>query len=423
MNSIQKKTLNMWNDHSRYSYNKAVNLINNDDNYQGNYKNTNVIDNIYTNRDFLTEKEMKEFKNDNQTDKIIKEIIDKKTNIKIKKSNPNISYTKLELRDFITPEIKCSKIPWILETPKAVREHGVFEAHKNFKACQTNLSNGNIKRFNLRFKSKKKDTWSIGIPHASINVYNGYKSKYSEVGFYEDRTTFFRINTREKINFEIKNDSLVHFDGINYFLHIPRDKEVKKSNANGWFCALDPGVRKFQTLYSPDENEFIMFGDRASTRLYEILITMDNLISRYSRNPSNKLKLAIKKLRIKIENLQNEIHKKTINYLCNNYQNIYIPKLTKKNDIIKKKQRRLRTKTVRNMVLYGHCKFVEKLKTKAKEFTNVSVYVITEEYTSQKCLNCNKLTKTSNEIYRCNYCNYTIDRDILGSVNILLKNW
>ena len=75
------------------------------------------------------------------------------------------------------------------------------------------------------------------------------------------------------------------------------------------------------------------------------------------------------------------------------------------------------------MVVLGHCKFVEKLKTKAETFTNVNVHVITEEYTSQMCLSCRRLTKTTNETYVCDHCNFTIDRDILGSTNILLKNW
>ena len=75
------------------------------------------------------------------------------------------------------------------------------------------------------------------------------------------------------------------------------------------------------------------------------------------------------------------------------------------------------------MVVLGHCKFVDTLKAKANLYTNVQVHVITEEYTSQVCLNCKKRTKTSNENWICNSCNFTIDRDALGSTNILLKNW
>ena len=87
-------------------------------------------------------------------------------------------------------------------------------------------------------------------------------------------------------------------------------------------------------------------------------------------------------------------------------------KLTKDNDIIDKENRKINTKTVRNMVVLGHCKFVERLITKAEQFTNVNVYVISEEYTSQKCLKCKKNTKTGNELYTCKSCSFTIDRDI-----------
>ena len=75
------------------------------------------------------------------------------------------------------------------------------------------------------------------------------------------------------------------------------------------------------------------------------------------------------------------------------------------------------------MVVLGHCKFIERLKTKAEEFTNVKIHIITEEYTSQRCLACNTFTKTNSEMFICKDCNFTIDRDILGSTNILLKNW
>jgi transposase len=73
------------------------------------------------------------------------------------------------------------------------------------------------------------------------------------------------------------------------------------------------------------------------------------------------------------------------------------------------------------MVLLGHCKFVEKLKTKANEYNDTNVYVISEEFTSQICLNCKKRTKMCSELFECKFCNFSIDRDILGSINIFEK--
>jgi len=372
LTSIQKKTFKIWSDHSRYSYNKAINFINNSS----------------------SEKDIA-FRNFYDT----------------KPENINVFYSEFELRDLITPKEVCSRIPWILQTPKGIREGAVFEAKENLRKCLTNFKNGHINHFKLRFKSKKNSKWTITVPHDSINVYE------KAVGIYEGRTTHFRVRTTEKIG-EINSDCMIHFDGLSYFICVPFTVE-KKTNSQNWFAALDPGSRKFQTIYCPDEETYVYLGERASDALYKNLITLDNLLS--NKNSKNGLK--IKKLRLRIENLQKELHCKSINFLCNSYQNIYIPKLTRNNDIIRKVRRKLRTKTVRRMVVLGHCKFVERLKTKAEEFTNVKVHIISEEYTSQKCLRCNGLTKTAKEIFNCDFCNLKVDRDILGSTNILLKNW
>lgn len=373
LNSIQKKTFQMWNDHHRYSYNKAINLINNEDNERilSLYKDT-------------------------------------------KPENSNTYYSDFELRNLITLEKVCSRTPWLLQTPKHIRDSAVFEANKNLKSAITNLKNGHVKYFNLRFKSKKNKSWAFEIPHTSINIYK------KEIGIYEARTTNARIKTTEEIP-NLEHNCNVIFNGLNYYLCVPKKIKLKTNNNDGIYAALDPGVRKFQTIYSPDENNFIMIGKNASNVLYKHLLKLDNLISKNS----NKNNIKILKLRLKIQNLQSELHFKTSNYLCNNFKCIYVPKLTKENDIINTRLRKIHTKTVRNMVVLGHCKFVERLKTKAEEFTNVQIHVISEEFTSQQCLECRKLTKMKKgeEIHKCDFCKMEIDRDVLGSTNILLKNW
>lgn len=374
LNSIQKKTFKVWSEHHRYSYNKAIHIINNEDSKES--------------------------------------ILYKET----KPENNNVYYSEIDLRNLITPESVCSRTKWLLKTPKHIRESAVFEARKNFKSSITNLKNGNIKYFNLKFKSKKNKSWAFEIPHTSITT-GTYKK---EIGIYEGRTTNARIKTTEEIP-HLEHNCNVMFNGLNYYLCVPKKVKLKTNNNDGIYAALDPGVRKFQTIYSPDENNFIMIGKNASNVLYKHLLKLDNLISKNS----SKNRIKILKLRLKIQNLQSELHFKTSNYLCNNYKCIYVPKLTKENDIINTKLRKIHTKTVRNMVVLGHCKFVERLKTKAEEFTNVQIHVISEEFTSQRCLECRKLTKMKKgeEIHKCDFCKMEIDRDVLGSTNILLKNW
>lgn len=86
--------------------------------------------------------------------------------------------------------------------------------------------------------------------------------------------------------------------------------------------------------------------------------------------------------------------------------------------------RKIKNETVRKMVVLGHSTFIEKLKTKADLYRNVWINQITEEYTSQQCLKCRNKTKVSGETYKCKDlgCGYIIDRDILGSTNIWIKN-
>ena len=87
INSIQKKTFNIWNNHSRLSYNKAINLINESNNNNISEFNLNYFKIKYPNS-------------------------------KVEKVSSNNKYSKLDLRDLITPELVNSKIPWILQTPK-----------------------------------------------------------------------------------------------------------------------------------------------------------------------------------------------------------------------------------------------------------------------------------------------------------------
>lgn len=349
MNSIQKKLINKWNDDSRYTYNKAINILNEE------------------------------------------------------------YYDKLTLRNIIIPESCCSRIPWILETPKAIREASVFEAHKNYKSAFTNIKNGNINHFDIRYKKKKKESWTIGVPKTALNIYD------KEIGIYESRTTYSRFKLTEKIK-NINNDCNIHFDGLNYYLCVPIEHNLRSNNMDNWTCSMDPGNRKFQTIYSPDNDEYTIIGERASKYLYKKLLTLDKLLTNRNKN-----KKRIKKLRLKIKNLQSELHNKSIKFLCDNYNEINVPKLTKDNDIIKRKNRKINTKVVRNMTVIGHSKFIEKLKAKADLYKNVRINIVTEEYTSQRCLNCDMLTKTSSERYICKVCGYEIDRDILGSTNIYKK--
>lgn len=329
--------------------------------------------------------------------------------VKVEKASSSTFYSKLELRNLLVPmEVNCRNM-WIRKTGSSILSNAVFEAHKNWKTNIDLVKSGTKRFFNLTFKSKRTPTWTFDIEHANTKTRDRAMGQ-TEFSLYEESGF---IQTTEK--FKLDKDSSIHFDGKHYYILVPFEMPVKESKAENFFVALDPGVRKFQTAYSPD-GDLNILGINASVKIYQLLLMIDSAISKGQRS-------LVKHLRIKVKNLQKELHDKTSRFLCENYRVIYIPKLTSENDIIKKEKRKLRTKTVRAMVLLAHCAFVEKLKTKASEYTNVKVQIVTEEYTSQTCLKCHLKTKTSNETYKCKNCKFEIDRDILGSRNILLKTW
>ena len=146
--------------------------------------------------------------------------------------------------------------------------------------------------------------------------------------------------------------------------------------------ALDPGVRNFITWFSEDgcgklgENDF--------GRIQRLCQHQDNLLSRATQAPSRKrrnMRRAAEKMTVKIQNLVNELHHKTARYLVDNFDVILLPSFETKG-MVTKGQRRIRSKTVRNLLSFAHHRFRNFLKHKASE-NGRTVLIVNEAYTSK----------------------------------------
>jgi putative transposase len=81
--------------------------------------------------------------------------------------------------------------------------------------------------------------------------------------------------TTEPINERmLQHDSLLHFDGLDYFLCLPDEKSIKPSSQKDTVIALDPGIRTFMAGYSPN-GTICKLGEGASTRLLRLLLKVD----------------------------------------------------------------------------------------------------------------------------------------------------
>lgn len=93
------------------------------------------------------------------------------------------------------------------------------------------------------------------------------------------------------------------------------------------------------------------------------------------------MKLAASRLRGKINNLVDELHKKTARFLVDNFDVILLPTF-ETSQMSKKAKRRIRSKSVRQMLTLSHYRFKQFLKHKAFE-TSKLVIDVNEAYTSK----------------------------------------
>jgi transposase len=326
-------------------------------------------------------------------------------------------YSDFDLRNIITPAETCCRITWILRTPKALREGAVFEANKNKKACITNLKNKNIRYFNLRYMSSKNCEWTITgfdnvkkISEKGINLYPRYN--------------FGTIKTVEKVPDNFKSCS-IHFDGLYYYILMPVEVKFKNIQNKNPICSIDPGQRTFSTIYDGYNECTYKIGENASNKLYSLMLSLDKLISNISKIKNKKnqkpIKLKINKLKRKIKNLQKEMHDKTNNWLTSNYKQVIIPKFESKK-MINKENRKITTKTVRNMTTLGHGLFLEKLKAKAIQ-NKTTIVVVDEIDTTKTCGKCNNKNNKIKGLseWKCKICEWEHDRDGNAARNILFK--
>jgi len=113
------------------------------------------------------------------------------------------------------------------------------------------------------------------------------------------------------------------------------------------------------------------------------------------------------------------MHWKTINYLTDNYSNIVIGNMSTKGIVSSNKLNKNIKRIAMHMRLFV---FKQRLQYKCK-LKNIGYKEIDEAYTSKTCTNCGYKNDNigGKEIFTCGLCKYSIDRDVNGARNIMLK--
>ncbi|HEY9701914.1 MAG TPA: transposase [Allocoleopsis sp.] len=380
---LQKSILRQWFSTTRYIYNKTLHHIN----------ETNCKKNFRELRNKFVTKES-----------TIKKCLgcDKET----KSNRKNFiccNDSKVQDMKFVNPEIN----EWELKTPKQIRESSVSDLIKAFKTCFSNLKNKNINKFKMKFR-KKRDTQSICINKESISYFNGYFKVFP---------TFLgnlKTGRRSKKDYVISHETRMTFNGLHYFLHILVPTETKRKIENNDTIALDPGLRTFITGYSP--KEVVEF-----KRNPDLLKKLRNKIAKLNSLRSKKQlrnKKKIKKLFLRLSNVIDSLHWKTINYLTSNYSKILLPHFESQ-----KMTRKGNKETNKLFSNLKHHQFKLRLLHSVRMVENCKVILVTEEFTSKTCGSCGNLNETlgSKKIFECKTCGFKVDRDINGARNIFIK--
>ena len=199
--------------------------------------------------------------------------------------------------------------------------------------------------------------------------------------------------------------------------HLPSENSI---------ISIDPGVRVAATCYDPNQAKMIEWGKGDAARFYKLAKWMDKLQSQWQSKSTKckrryRLKKAWHRMITKIQNIVSEFHNKFTLWLCRNYQTIILPQFDSQ-AMVKKADRKIKNKAVRQMLAWSHGKLRQNLIVKARKFNN-TIVLCSEEYTSKTCGKCSWVHARlgGNEKFQCNRCNFVSGRDHNGARNVLLK--
>ena len=146
-----------------------------------------------------------------------------------------------------------------------------------------------------------------------------------------------------------------------HYLHIclngnlQKDKKEIKSKYNSVF--LDPGVRTFQTFYSPELIQGKL-GNNFENKIDKINKKMNEIKSLIDKKPSKRTRYNMKKkcfkLRTKLKNIISDLHFKSASWLCKNFKYIFIP-IFETSKMANKNKRKIGKKTTQTINSRIYC--------------------------------------------------------------------
>ena len=342
------------------------------------------------------------------------------------KSDPTLEQSEKRLRGLFVTATAVQKMweenpeddfAWILAVPTYPRNKAVSEAVMAFQSNRAKQRKQKKSyKFEVKMRSRLRDPQQcISFDSADWGRSRGqYTQMFSRTAMkccqslpeqlhYEFKVIYVRV-TRKFF--------LCLSEPIEPVYNLPLDPLIEPYHV----IALDPGVRTFQTGFD-EEGTAIEFGSKSDNRrIYKLCQHLDTLESRRctksTENPRkflrshrtrNNMKRACARMREKIRNLVDELHKKLSLWLCWNYNVVIIPEFQTARMARRSEHRCIGSRTARMMYNWAHYRFRERLIHKANEYRNCRIVVVREDYTSKTCGRCGNINKKLGgaEVYKC----------------------
>lgn len=262
----QRKILDEFIDTSRYVYNRTLEFINN-----GHKANEKVL------RDLLvtdnTKKGYDEYKAfDIELTKLREMKKTSEDKMQIAKLNEKIKEINQERRNKMK-SFDAVKNPLVLpfetNTPKDIRHNAVKRCCNALKTGFTNLRNGNIKYFKMKYQKKTDAQQTVQLTNKIFSITNG-NLRIAPGNFKDDCILRIDKHNQRKIkDLKIQHDVfIVRTNGSysetrskkqkikkacmrkEYFVNIPIEVKVNENNRFVNVCGIDPGIRTFATVHS-----------------------------------------------------------------------------------------------------------------------------------------------------------------------------
>jgi transposase len=415
----QKKIINEFIDTSRYVYNKTLE-----------YLKKGHSNNFFNLRDLLVTYETKKgnvFVK--EYDSRIKELNNRLrecTELESDIYKEQLKLLKKEKAEKMK-QVDSEKNPLVkefeLRTPQTIRAYAVKQCCDAMKSGMSNLQNGNIKYFNMKYRKKSSRQQGVELEPDQISLKDGTFRILPQ--FFGDNC-YLKIHNRMKKKL-LKNDTkikhnveIIRNNNNEYWLYlvIPTVIKDKKRNPDR-VAGIDLGVRTFATVFSNTLQDESM----RETKVYEYNHRMDLL-----KKLNDKLDLlkSLKKVQrrkmCKLEqrkkNLVDSLHWDFINDILEN-NDIILLGLIKSHNIVKGGHNRKLNRDFCDLKFFLQR---QRLFYKASVYQK-KVILVKEHYTTKTCSNCGTLNQKigSSKIFECASCKMVADRDINASN--FLKNF